>query len=203
MLTRRVVSLLAILAACHEQEAPPAAPPAPEPVDIAVPMPAPTVAVDDLLAPPWSHPRAREAAARFAAGEWAAARDELDAVLADGLEPGLEPHLRLLRALCHLRLRAWTRAADDLDGLERDLPHLADFVRYRTARAQLHARRLDRAEALARSVTPDASDGPLASMLVGDILRRRGQWRDAADHYAAYLALYPDGPRALPPELAE
>src|SRR5262249_20321650 len=57
------------------------------------------------------------------------------------------------------------------------------------------AKDLDGAETRARAVTRDSIVGADAEMLVGDVLRARGDDGKTADWYRDYLSRRPDGPR--------
>src|SRR5690606_10137515 len=75
------------------------------------------------------------------------------------------------------------------------LPLLADHLNYQLARSTFFTRDLAAAEAHARRVAADSINGAEAELLIGDILRGRGQHEAIAAHYQAYLTARPTGMR--------
>lgn len=89
----------------------------------------------------------------------------------------------------------WQSAADAFAAAHAALPLLADWLSYQEARARFFAHDPDRALTLARAVPADSPRGADAELLVGDLLRGRGDQAAIAAHYRDYLARRPNGVR--------
>jgi soluble lytic murein transglycosylase len=154
---------------------------------------------EDMAAPYFAAGAAGEAAARFALEDWKAARKGFASALAEATrrkaEPAARARLELMIALCDVELGNDGAAAARFVALVDDLPLLADWLHFRAADAFYAAHQADKALAHARKVSPDAISGADAELLVGDILRGRGDTRAIADHYRKYLTDRPKGIR--------
>ncbi len=108
------------------------------------------LSVDDL-SPQYRTPAAQAAAERAGAGDWAGARTALLALAADGRLPEQPERLRFLLGMACLKTGDLIGAAAVLDGLEGELPLLADRILWMrgTALAGL-GRAAEAAEAFAR-----------------------------------------------------
>jgi soluble lytic murein transglycosylase len=137
------------------------------------------------LPDPWFSGPAAEA---YALEQWQPARDGFAAMLAKEKEPGRRARLEYLISRCDARLGRWADAAQGFDRAAEALPLLADYARYDAARAYFFARSLDEAEARAKAVSTDAVLAQEAQLIIGDVLRSRGDVKGTAAHYEAYLA---------------
>lgn len=160
---------------------------------------APAVAaLTEDMGRPWFDSGAGKAAAeRFALEDWAGAADAFLAVKAalPATDVAMRGRAALLAALAQARLGRWAAAADGLAEARAALPVLADWLGYQEARARYFARQPDRALALARAVAPDAIVGADAELVVGDLLRGKGDHAAIAAHYRDYLTRRPAGIR--------
>src|SRR5688572_18793393 len=116
----------------------------------------------------------------FGAGKWAPARGGFAARLGAAHEPETKARLDFLIGLCDARLGRPAQAAPQLDDVAAALPLIADYVHYEAARAWFAAGDLDKARARAERVAPDAVLAGEARLIVGDVLRGQGKWREAA-----------------------
>ena len=140
---------------------------------------------------------AHAAAERFALEDWPAAAAGFTAVedalpITDVLGRG---RAALMAGLAESKRSRWREAADDLHRARVALPALGDWIGYQEARALYFAHDAPGALALAREVAPTSIAGADAALLVGDLLRAGPDATAVAEHYRAYLADRPDGPR--------
>lgn len=152
----------------------------------------------ELATPYFTTGKAAEATAQLALRSFAKARDLFAQALAspnEARDDAARARLAFLLALCDLELGRFAEAAARFDQAASALPLLADYARYHAARAYYWSGDLDRALARARQVAPDAVLYAEAQLLVGDVLRRQGDPRAIAAHYAKYLAEHPGGIR--------
>jgi soluble lytic murein transglycosylase len=160
---------------------------APEPGAVALTM--------EMAQPYFAGGRAGEAAARFALEDWSGARAGFATLLAGEKDREARARLTLMVAICDARLNQHARAAAGFEKVLPDLPVMADWLHNRAARAHYSAHAADKALEHARAVTAGSISGADAELLVGDILRERGDARQVAEHYRTYLTERPSGIR--------
>lgn len=144
----------------------------------------------DAAAPYFRSGPAAQAFEAFRLERWREAQRGFAELLAAEDAPtdeAVRARMRLLEGLASAELDDWPRAADALESARRDLPLLEDFIAYHAARAHYFARNLDEAKKLAREVAPKSIVGTDAALLLGDVLRARGDHEAVASHYGAYL----------------
>ena len=147
-----------------------------------------------MAAPYFKDGAAAEAAALFALEKWSEARARFKKALA-GAPDELAPRIRLMIAMAESALDNHAAAAPGFERAAKELPVIADYLRFHAARSRYYTREHDAALALARKVPADSIAGHDAKLLVGDILRARRRWKEVADHYRAYLKDHPQGIR--------
>jgi soluble lytic murein transglycosylase len=98
-------------------------------------------------------------------------------------------------AICDEALGDHRAAAAGYAAALEGLPLLADYLELRLARTSYFLHDGGAAEAHARRVSAGSIQGPEAELLVGDVLRGRGDPAAIAAHYARYLADRPNGMR--------
>src|SRR5262249_38794266 len=135
------------------------------------------------------------ATAALNAGKWQEARDGYAAARDKTQDPAARDRLGFLVAWCDRKLGRWADAAAGFDAAADKLPLLADYARYEAAVADYHLRHWDAADTRARAVSEGAVLYAEAQLVLGDVLRARGDADAIAAHYSAYLARYPDGIR--------
>ncbi len=141
----------------------------------------------------WKNPDEVAAAGQFALEAWQPARDAFARALVQTKDPDRIARIELMLGLCDEELADWGNAATQLDGADKALPQLADYIGYHLARARQNAHlagALERAQKVAR----DSIVGPDAEILIGDLLRDQGDWTVVAAHYRDYLTRHSDGP---------
>jgi len=166
---------------------PPAQPPVPEQGAVEL--------TEDMAAPYFTAGPAAQAAARFALEDWSPARRGFAAALKKEKEPAARARLTLMIALCDAELGQDAAAAVGFEKALPGMPVLADWLHYHAARAHLAAHQAGKAMAHARQVAAASIVGADAELLVGDILRAKGDWAAVAAHYQKYLTDRPDGIR--------
>lgn len=153
---------------------------------------------EDMARPYFEDGAAGAAYRKFELEEWAAARAGFQAWLAGDDAPAdaaMRARAQLLIAICDAELSQWKDAAAGFEGAIAALPLLGDFLRYEAARARYFTREMDRARELAEKVDPKSIRGADAALLIGDILRARGDHQAIALHYQKYIADRPEGIR--------
>ncbi len=167
------------------------APVAPQPQ----PPPAPPVAaLSEDMGKPWFTDPAME---RFALEDWAAAADGFVKLKASlpASDPAMRGRAALLAGLAQAELGTWSAAAASFAEARTALPVLADWIGYQEARARFFARQPAEALKLARAVSADSISGADAELLVGDLIRGKGDHAATAAHYGDYLTRRPSGIR--------
>ena len=169
----------------------PAKPPPPEAGGVAL--------TEDMAQPYFSEGAAGAAAARFALEDWKAARKGFASALGEAVKKKAAPEerarLELMIALSDVKLGQDAAAAARFVKLVAALPLLADWLHFQAADAYYAAHQADKALEHARAVGPDSIAAMDAELLVGDILRGRGDRRAVAAHYRKYLTDHPKGIR--------
>jgi soluble lytic murein transglycosylase len=161
-------------------------------------QPAKVALTTEMARPYFTDGPLAEAALRFRLEDWRAARDGFGAHLAADDAPVDGPdraRVLLLASIADTHLGEWRPAAEGFEYAAENLPVLRDYILYQAARARYFARDMDAALAHARAVAGDSVSGADAALLVGDILRGRGEWDEVAAHYRAYLDERPRGIR--------
>jgi soluble lytic murein transglycosylase len=167
-----------------------AAGPAPSP-----PPRGPVGELSEAMAQPYfSSGVAGNAALAAGRGDWKAARP-LFASAAKGKRGADAARLWLWIAICDAELGSWPAAAAGFAQARSALPLLVDYLSYREAAALYFAKRFDQALQRAGAVSADSIVGADAELLVGDVLRAKGDQRAVADHYRGYLTRRPNGVR--------
>ena len=140
--------------------------------------------------PPW-----RAAAARFRAGEWAAASDAFQAALA-GRSGDTEERLRgrLLLAIAQASAGRFAMCAATAEKLVRDDRLLAAHAAYQAARCHLRAGAPERALALAAGVPDDSVPAAESELVAALALARLGRWGEALRRAERHLERFPEGP---------
>jgi soluble lytic murein transglycosylase len=196
-----VAACLAVVSACSGDNGGPS-PKVPRPADPAggkaaprAPAPAGTAHLsEDMVAPLWTTSDELEGAAKWAAREYAAARDAFARAREATKDDDRAARLDLVLGLCHAKLDDATAAAQHLVAARPKLPLLADYVGYHAARALWLAKQPAEAEELVRQVARDSIVGPDAEILLGDLLRGKRDHTATAAHYRDYLTRRPKGP---------
>ena len=140
---------------------------------------------------------AGKAEKRFALQDYAGARtafaEHLESLPKDAAADRARASMMI--AMCDERLGAAADAAAGFAAAVDALPLLADFAHYHAAWNYYHARDIDRSGEHARAVAETSRHRAEADLLIGDILRARGDSEAMAAHYEAYLAGRKRGPR--------
>jgi len=142
----------------------------------------------------WTTPDEQAGLAAFTAKDWATAKTSFTAARA-AVKPTdpKAPRLELLLGLGDAELNDATSAAAHLTVAYKALPELSDYIGYHLARA-LWLAHDPSAMDIAQSVAPDSIVGADAQILVGDLLRGKGDWPAVVKYYRDYLANHPNGP---------
>ncbi len=161
--------------------------------------PAGAVALTEAMAEPYfaSGPAA-EAHAQFRLERWSAARDGFSSYLTAAgsqLSGDQRARIELLIGLCDAALGNWQAAAKGLAHAAEELPLIADYIHFQAARAYFFAGQTDLAMTHAQKVSADSISGADAELLIGDLLRGRGDAAAVAAHYRTYLEARPRGIR--------
>ena len=166
------------------------------------PRPPATTSSPSALSPAMARPLflgvpgpAGEAAARFALGDQAGARDGFARALAAAPDDATKNRLALLVAVCDAAMGRHAQAATAFEDAIAGVPVLADYAAYSAARS--YALSGDRAAArkLAAGVPADSIWDAERRLLLGDLLRADASWKDALAHYQRYLEDLPNGMR--------
>ena len=161
----------------------------------AAPEPGAIELTEDMAAPYFAAGPAAQAAARFALEDWSAARKGFAALLKKEKDPAARARFALMVALCDAHLGSDAAAAAGFEKALPGLPLLADWIHYQAARGWFAAHQPGKALAHARKVAAASIVGADAELLVGDMLRTKGDWDAVAAHYRKYLTDRPDGIR--------
>jgi soluble lytic murein transglycosylase len=165
------------------------------PVAPAAPEPGAVELTEEMARPYFASGPAAKAAARFALEDWKEARRGFAALLKGEKDAATRARLTLMVALCDASLGNHGAAARGFEKALAGLPALADWLHQQAARAHYMARDTGKALAHARQVAGDSIAGADAELLVGDILRGKGDWAAVAAHYQKYLSDRPKGIR--------
>ena len=159
------------------------------------PAAGPTTLSEDMARPYFTGGDAGDGAQQFALHDWKGACDAFTLARgAKGLSDATAARLDLMIGLCSAEQSDWKNAARHLAIAYAQLPDLQDWVGYQLARALEYSGDHAGAFDAAKHVPLDSIAGPDAEMLVGDILRDRGDWQKTLAHYADYSKRRPDGP---------
>jgi soluble lytic murein transglycosylase len=180
-----------------DAEPQPAAEAPAEPAPVAEPEAGAATLSESMAAPYFADGAAAAAAARFALEDWKDARAGFSRLLRGTPRPrGAErARIQLMIALCDANMDHHGEAARGIAQVLPALPLLADWLHYQAARSYLLAGDGEQALRHARQVAPGSISGADAELLVGDVLRGRGDAGEIAAHYRKYLADRPDGIR--------
>ncbi len=149
-------------------------------------MPTPTRSLDTTtLVSYWTGEAAKAASNAFTEERWPAAHEGFSALSYD--DEQMQRRARLMVALCEAKMGRHKKAAAKFVGILPKMPLLADFLNNAAARSYFFAHDHARAIAHARAVEGDSIQAADAILLVGDILRGRGDNQAIADHYSRYL----------------
>jgi soluble lytic murein transglycosylase len=133
----------------------------------------------------WSGDDAQKASAAFSEERWSAAHAGFSALSFD--EPPMQLRAQLMVALCEAKMGKHAKAAAKFAEILPKMPLLGDFLNNAAARSFFFAHDHARAISHARAVNEESVQAADAILLVGDILRGRGDNQAIADHYAQYL----------------
>jgi soluble lytic murein transglycosylase len=142
----------------------------------------------------WSTPDELEGAAKFALEDYKAAAAAFERARVRAKDDGRAARIDLMLGLCYERLDDAKSAAPHFMAAYAKLPLLSDYIGYHAARALWLVHQADEATALAQKVARDSIVGPDAEILLGDLLRGKGDWPAVVAHYRDYLVRHPDGP---------
>ncbi len=158
------------------------------------PSPATAELKPEMARPYFAQGRALEAARAFELEKWQPAESGF-AALAASADSELGARALLMKGLAQAAQKKWRAAASTLQAALPGIPLLADYIHYQLARSYFFAK--ERAKALehAKKVTPESIVGADAELLVGDLLRMRGETGAVADHYKSYRQRRPHGIR--------
>jgi len=175
------------------------APSNPEPTasDAAAQKPKPARLTEQMATSYFDQGDAAKAAARFALEDYKGARNAFARALAGAgkIDDAQRARLRLMIAICDAELQQWEDAADGFAHAADALPLVSDYANFNAARAHYFAHDIDAAEQRARKVDAGSRPYAEAQLLIGDILRARGDYPAMAEHYERYLADRSRGPR--------
>jgi len=143
----------------------------------------------------WTTPDEQAGITAFTAKDWAAAKTALTAARAAIKDPNdpKAPRLELLLGLTDAELNDAASSAGHLAIAYKALPELSDFIGYHLARSLWLAHDASALD-IAQSVAKDSIVGADAEILVGDLLRGKGDWPAVVAYYRDYLAHHPNGP---------
>ena len=143
----------------------------------------------------WTTPDEQAGITAFTAKDWAAAKTALTAARAAIKDPNdpKAPRLELLLGLTDAELNDAASSAGHLAIAYKALPELSDFIGYHLARSLWLAHDPSALD-IAQSVAKDSIVGADAEILVGDLLRGKGDWPAVVAYYRDYLAHHPNGP---------
>jgi soluble lytic murein transglycosylase len=143
----------------------------------------------------WTTPDQQAGVAAFTAKDWKTAKASFTAARAAIKDPNdsLAPRLELMLGLIDAELEDHPSAAAHLAIAYKALPDLSDYIGYHLARS-LWLAHDPAALDIASSVAKDSIDGPDAEILVGDLMRGKGDWPAVVTHYKAYLSRHANGP---------
>jgi len=143
----------------------------------------------------WTTPDEQAGITAFTAKDWAAAKTALTAARAAIKDPNdpKAPRLELLLGLTDAELNDAASSAGHLAIAYKALPELSDYIGYHLARSLWLAHDPSALD-IAQSVAKDSIVGADAEILVGDLLRGKGDWPAVIAYYRDYLAHHPNGP---------
>jgi len=148
----------------------------------------------------WTTPDQQAGVAAFTAKDWKTAKASFAAARAAIKDPNdsLAPRLELMLGLTDAELEDHPSAAAHLAIAYKALPDLSDYIGYHLARSLWLAHDPSSAGPaaldIASSVAKDSIDGPDAEILVGDLMRGKGDWPAVVTYYKAYLSHHANGP---------
>ncbi|MEO8548527.1 MAG: transglycosylase SLT domain-containing protein [Kofleriaceae bacterium] len=147
----------------------------------------------------WTTPDEQAGLAAFNAKDWAAAKTAFTAARTAVKETDPKaPRLELLLGLGDAELNDATASAAHLAVAYKALPELSDYIGYHLARSLWLAHDPGTAGPaamdIAQSVATDSIVGADAQILVGDLMRGKGDWPAVVTYYRDYLAKHPNGP---------
>ena len=141
---------------------------------------------------------AKQAADKMATEDWSGARADFKAYKAKhakDLSATDTARLQVLVAHCNAKVKNWREAATGFSAAATRLTLLANYLSYQAARAFYFAKELANAQRMANRVASDSLYADDATLLLGDILRARGQPAATETHYQNYLGSRPKGIR--------
>jgi soluble lytic murein transglycosylase len=143
----------------------------------------------------WTTPDEQAGIAAFTAKDFATAKTALTAARAAIKDPAdpKAPRLELLLGLNDAELNDAASSAAHLAIAYKALPDLSDYIGYHLARS-LWLAHDPAALDIASSVAKDSIVGADAEILVGDLMRGKGDWPAVVTYYRNYLAHHPNGP---------
>lgn len=149
---------------------------------------------EDAVASYWTTPDELEGARKFSLEDYKGAAAAFQRARAATKDEDRIARIDLLLGLCYARTNDPANAAKHLVAAHPKLPLLADYVGYHAARALWLSRKTTEAMELAQKVSRDSIVGADAEILVGDLLRGKGDWPAVVAHFRDYLARRPNGP---------
>jgi soluble lytic murein transglycosylase len=142
----------------------------------------------------WTSPDELAGAAKFSLEEYRAAASAFQRARAATKDDQRIARIDVVLGLCYERMGDNANAAKHFTAAHPKLPQLADYIGYHAARALWLTQKTTEALALAQTVAKDSIVGADAELLVGDLLRGKGDWPAVVTHFRDYLARRPNGP---------
>jgi soluble lytic murein transglycosylase len=167
----------------------------PNPKSDAVGSGAPGTLSESMAVSYWTTPDEQAGITAFTAKDWKGAKTALTAARAALKDPNdpKAPRLELLLGLTDAELNDAASSAAHLAIAYKALPELGDYIGYHLARS-LWLAHDPAAMDLAQSVAKDSIVGADAEILVGDLMRGKGDWPAVVAYYRDYLSHHPNGP---------
>jgi soluble lytic murein transglycosylase len=141
----------------------------------------------------WSDAESKAASDAFGQELWSTAHEGFSKLIFD--DEQMQLRARLMVALCEAKMGRHKEAASTFAEILPKMPLLVDFLNNAAARSYFFAHDHARAISHARAVDKDSVQAADAILLVGDILRGRGDNQAIADHYDRYLTTRSKGIR--------
>ncbi|HEY5950661.1 MAG TPA: transglycosylase SLT domain-containing protein [Kofleriaceae bacterium] len=142
----------------------------------------------------WTTPDEQAGAAKFALEDYKGAAEAFGRARTATKDADRAARLELMLGICYERLDDATNAAPHFTAAYAGLPLLSDYIGYHTARALWLTHKTTEATELAQKIAKDSIVGPDAEILIGDLLRGKGEWTAVITHFRDYLARHPSGP---------